>query len=89
MRAIVEAEDWDGPSFQAVADAAMVCHKFETSRWREALSFKHHRKVAASRQTRPTRCSIGARSRSRRRASPERCSVSVELIERELSKESG
>jgi hypothetical protein len=46
-KAIVEAEDWDGPSFQAAADAASVCRKFETSRRREVLSFNHHREVAA------------------------------------------
>jgi hypothetical protein len=33
--------------FQAAADAAMVCRKFETSRRREVLSFKHHREVSA------------------------------------------
>jgi N6-adenosine-specific RNA methylase IME4 len=46
-KAIVEAEDWDGPSFQTCADAAFVCNKFkETSRRREVLSFNHHRTVA-------------------------------------------
>src|SRR5262249_15679891 len=46
-RAIIEAEDWEGPSFQASIAAASVCHKFETSRRREALSFNHYREVAA------------------------------------------
>lgn len=45
--AIVEADDWDGPDFQACADAAYVCRQFETSRRREVLSFTHHREVAA------------------------------------------
>jgi hypothetical protein len=46
-KAMVEAEEWEGPSYQTCADAAMVCRKFETSRRREVLSFNHHREVAA------------------------------------------
>jgi hypothetical protein len=42
-----EADDWDGPSFQAAADAATVCRKFETSRRHEVLSFNHHREVVS------------------------------------------
>jgi hypothetical protein len=37
----------DKPKFQAAADAAFVCRKFETSRRREVLSFQHHREVAS------------------------------------------
>src|SRR4051794_32871037 len=45
---MVEAEEWDGPTFQGCMDAASVCRSFaETSRRREALSFRHHREVAA------------------------------------------
>jgi dsDNA-binding SOS-regulon protein len=46
-KAIVKADDWQGPSFQTCANAASVCKKFETSRRREALSFNHHAEVAA------------------------------------------
>jgi hypothetical protein len=44
-KAIVEAEDWEGPSFQACVNAANVCRKFETKRRRLVLSFNHHREV--------------------------------------------
>jgi hypothetical protein len=46
-RAIVESEDWDGPSSQTCEDYAWVAGKFETSRRREVLSFGHHRDVAS------------------------------------------
>ena len=46
-KAIVEAEDWEGPSYEAAMNAASVCRKFETSRQREDLTFKHHAEVAA------------------------------------------
>jgi N6-adenosine-specific RNA methylase IME4 len=46
-KAIVEADDWEGPGFQTCADAAYVCKAVETSRRREVLSFNHHREVAA------------------------------------------
>jgi hypothetical protein len=39
-KAIVDAEDWEGPSFEAAMNGASVCRKFETSRRREVLSFK-------------------------------------------------
>lgn len=43
----VEADDWDGPAFQACADCGSVARAFaETSRRRESLPFKHHREVA-------------------------------------------
>jgi MT-A70 len=46
-KAAVEADDWDGPSFQTCANAATVCRAFaKTSRRREALSFNHHAEVA-------------------------------------------
>jgi hypothetical protein len=41
------ADDWEGPGFQACADAAYVCKAIETSRRREVLSFHHHAEVAA------------------------------------------
>ncbi len=45
--ALIEAEDWEGPSFQACKDGAFVCRSFETSRRRDVLSFQHRREVAA------------------------------------------
>src|SRR5208282_1104067 len=45
--ALIEAEDWEGPAYQTCADAALVCRKFESSRRREDLTFKHHREVTA------------------------------------------
>lgn len=44
---IVERDDWDGPPLQTLMDFGYVAGKFETSRRREGLSFKHHREVAA------------------------------------------
>lgn len=46
-RAKAAAEGIFGREFQALADMASVCRSFETSRRREALSFTHHREVAA------------------------------------------
>jgi hypothetical protein len=45
-QAIVETDDWAGPSFQSLADMAWVCRQVKTSRRREVLSFSHHREVA-------------------------------------------
>src|SRR5208282_2835331 len=47
--ALIEAEDWEGPTFQACLDAANVSRKFplESKRRRLDLTFKHHREVAA------------------------------------------
>ena len=47
FKAIVEAQDWDGPDFKTCANAASVARAFETSRRREVLNFKHNAKVAA------------------------------------------
>jgi hypothetical protein len=46
-KAIVEAEDWEGPDFKTCANAANVARAFETSRRRKVLSFSHHAEVAA------------------------------------------
>ena len=46
-KAIVEAEDWEGPAYQSCRDAAYVAASFELSRRRDNLTFKHHREVAA------------------------------------------
>jgi murein tripeptide amidase MpaA len=46
-KAIVEAEEWEGPKFQACRDAGWVCRAFETSRRRDVLSFNYHKEVAA------------------------------------------
>ena len=48
-KAIVEAEDWEGPDFQTCMNAASVCRAFETSRRREVLSFRHYAEVAGPR----------------------------------------
>lgn len=45
-RALVEADDWEGPRFQTCANAALVCRAFETSRRREVVSFTAHSEVA-------------------------------------------
>jgi hypothetical protein len=46
-KAIVEAEDWEGPDFKTCANAASICRSFECSRRREHLAFTHHAEVAA------------------------------------------
>lgn len=45
--AVVLGHNWSGPRRQNLMDLASVCRAFETSRRREALSFQHHREVAA------------------------------------------
>ena len=45
--ALIEAKDWEGPSFQACKDAAFVCRSFETSLRRDVLSFQYRGEVAA------------------------------------------
>ena len=44
---MVEAVDWEGPSYQTCMNVAVVCKAFETYRRREVLSFTHHAEVAA------------------------------------------
>lgn len=44
-KAMVEAEDWEGPKFQTCMEAASVCVAFPTYRRREVLSFTAHREV--------------------------------------------
>jgi hypothetical protein len=46
-KAIVEAEDWDGPAYQTCRIAASVCGRFELFRRRNNLGFTHHAEVAA------------------------------------------
>jgi hypothetical protein len=46
-RAVVEAEDWQGPNFQLCAVYGSVARKFECLRRRKLLSFAHHREVAS------------------------------------------
>jgi hypothetical protein len=46
-KAVVEADDWEGPEFGVCANAASICRAFETSRRREHLTFKHHAEVAS------------------------------------------
>jgi hypothetical protein len=45
--ALVEAEDWTGPTYSTCANAGTVCKTFELSRRRESLPFKHHAEVAS------------------------------------------
>jgi hypothetical protein len=45
-KAVVEADGWEGPTFQTCANAASVCRAFKPSRRRELLSFTHHAEVA-------------------------------------------
>ncbi len=45
-KAIVENEDWQGPSFQTCMNVGSVCKAFTTSRRREVLGFSHHVEVA-------------------------------------------
>jgi len=46
-RAKAAAQGIFGREFQAIMDMASVCRSFETSRRHEALTFTHHREVAA------------------------------------------
>jgi hypothetical protein len=41
-KAIVEAEDWEGPVYQTCRDPAWVASRFELSRRKDNLTFKHH-----------------------------------------------
>jgi len=45
--AAVRTTGWNGPSFGACRNYAMVARAFETSRRRDVLSFSHHREVAS------------------------------------------
>jgi hypothetical protein len=45
-KAIVEADDWEGPAFQTCANAATVCRAFETSSREEVVSFRRHQAIA-------------------------------------------
>jgi hypothetical protein len=49
-KAMVEAVDWEGPSYQTCMNIAVVCKAFETSRRREVLSFCHHAEVSGLHQ---------------------------------------
>jgi hypothetical protein len=46
-KALVESDDWRGPSFETCMDAARVCRKIKSSGRQEVLSFKHHAEVSA------------------------------------------
>lgn len=46
-KAIVDADDWDGPTFQTCMDAGSVCRAFETSRRHEVLPFNAHRELTS------------------------------------------
>jgi hypothetical protein len=46
-KAITEADDWQGPSFQTCMNAATACRAFPASRRREGLTFSHHVEIAS------------------------------------------
>jgi hypothetical protein len=46
-KALVESEEWEGPSYQGCKDSAYVCATFEKSRRRDLVSFNHHRECAS------------------------------------------
>jgi hypothetical protein len=46
-KAIIESEDWIGPSYQSCKMAAVVCRAFEQRLRRLNLSFGHHYEVAS------------------------------------------
>jgi len=41
-KALVESEEWDGPSFDSCHKAAWVCRAFESVNRRTLPSFRHH-----------------------------------------------
>jgi hypothetical protein len=45
-KALIDSDDWEGPSFQRCMNCASVCRTFPTSRRREDLSFAHHEACA-------------------------------------------
>jgi hypothetical protein len=45
-KAIVMAENWDGPKYEACKNTASICRAFERSRRHDLLSFQHHAEVA-------------------------------------------
>lgn len=46
-KSIVESDDWDGPKFQTCVDAGTVASRFESTRRRVLLSFRHHAEVVS------------------------------------------
>ena len=44
-KALVDSDDWDGPSFSACSRAGQVASDFETTRRRALLTFGHHMEV--------------------------------------------
>jgi hypothetical protein len=46
-KAVVEADEWGGPSFQTCADCGTIACAFETSRRREVLAFSFHKEVVS------------------------------------------
>lgn len=47
-KAIVEAEDWEGPAYQTCREAGVVASAFqEMFRRRNDLTFSHHKEVAS------------------------------------------
>jgi hypothetical protein len=46
-KAVVDADDWDGPDCQTCRNAGWVARAFEPSRRRDSLGFSHHAEVAS------------------------------------------
>jgi hypothetical protein len=46
-KAIVDAEDWEGPAYQTCVNASNIAKRFEHNRRRLDLTFNHHAEVAA------------------------------------------
>jgi hypothetical protein len=46
-KAVVDGDDWEGPSFETCRNNASICRAFETSRRRDVLSFNHHVELAS------------------------------------------
>jgi hypothetical protein len=44
-KAVIEADDWEGPAYQTCRNAATIASAFELSRRRDNLSFTHHAEV--------------------------------------------
>ena len=46
-KALVESDEWEGPSYQTCFNASNVCKKFESNRRRLSVPFGHHAEVAS------------------------------------------
>ena len=46
-KALVESDDWDGPSYETCRNVAAVCNSFEMSRRRDVVTFSHHQESSS------------------------------------------